>query len=129
MPLEVYTDGGCPFCRWARAKIEPYDTRGALRFCDYNDPAITASTPYTLEQLGREMHVRTPDRQWHAGFFGWVAVLKVLPRWTWLGTLLGWPPLRWLGPPAYRLLAANRYRLPLPGVPKPCDPACRLETH
>ena len=32
--------------------------------------------------------------------------------WSVLGALLSVPPLRWLAPPVYRLVAANRYRLP-----------------
>ena len=32
--------------------------------------------------------------------------------WAVLGVLLSVPPLRWLAPPVYRLVAANRHRLP-----------------
>src|SRR3712207_4331297 len=32
--------------------------------------------------------------------------------WAVLGVLLSVPPIRWLAPPVYRLVAANRYRLP-----------------
>ena len=127
MPLEIFTDGACPFCQWMRAKVEPYDTRGELRFRDYNDPATAAGTPYSYDELNREMHARTADGAWHTGFFGWVAILKVLPRWRWLGALLGAPPLRWAGPSFYHLLAANRYRIP--GVPRPCDAECRMSPH
>ncbi|MEU2348153.1 DCC1-like thiol-disulfide oxidoreductase family protein [Modestobacter sp. NPDC049651] len=40
--------------------------------------------------------------------------------WSLLGLLLSVPPVRWLAPPVYRLVAANRYRLP------GGTPACRL---
>ena len=125
--VEIYTDGSCPFCLWVRARVEPYDTLGGLKFLDYNDPAIAAATPFTLPELAREMHVRThtsPEDpgSWSAGFWGWLAVLKVLPRWKWLGHLLSAPPLRWFGPPVYRLVAANRYQIP--GIPKPCGTFC-----
>ena len=40
--------------------------------------------------------------------------------WALLGAVLSVPPLSWLAPPVYRLVAANRYRLP------GGTPACRL---
>jgi predicted DCC family thiol-disulfide oxidoreductase YuxK len=123
--LQVYTDGACPFCRWVRAKVEPYDTRGELRFLDYNDPQVAAGAPYSLPELDREMHVLTPDGRWSAGFFAWTEVLKVLPAWRWLGALCAVAPLRWIGPPLYRLIARNRDHIP--GLPKPCDESCRVE--
>jgi predicted DCC family thiol-disulfide oxidoreductase YuxK len=116
--LEIYLDGSCAFCQWTRARIEPWDTHARLRFRDYNDPEIAASTPFSREELAREMHLRTPDGNWSAGFDAWVLILCALPGLAWLGTLLGVPPLRWLGPPAYRWIA--RRRLLLPGVPPPC---------
>lgn len=124
MPLDVYTDGACPFCQWVRARVEPHDTRGELRFRDYNNPEVAAATPYSFDELSREMHVRSADGRWLSGFFGWTEILKVLPRWRWLGLLLAAPPLRWAGPFLYRLFAANRYRIP--GVPKPCDASCHV---
>ena len=129
MLVEIFTDGSCPFCLWVRARVEPYDALGQLKFLDYNNPAIAAATPFAHQELAREMHVRTrtspeDSGSWSVGFFGWLAILKVLPRWKWLGLLLSAPPLRWMGPPVYRLVAANRYQIP--GIPKPCDTFCRV---
>jgi predicted DCC family thiol-disulfide oxidoreductase YuxK len=39
-----------------------------------------------------------------------------------IGLLLSLPPIRWAAPPVYRLVAANRYRLP------GGTPACRVPT-
>ena len=124
--LEIYLDGSCAFCQWFRAQIEPWDTRGRLRFLDYNDPRVAAQTPYTLEELGREMHLREPDGTWTRGFTAWVRILRVLPRWAWLGRLLGMPPLRWLGPGLYGWVA--RHRRNLPGAPPACAPDCCAPT-
>src|SRR5262249_19635499 len=129
--LRIYTDGSCGFCRWARGLIEPYDRDGRLDFRDFNRAEITAETPYSLEELARRMHVQTPDGQWHAGYWGWVAIFSVLPRYRWLGRILRWVPFRWLGPSVYDFLARNRYRIPfrllrLLGAPKPCDENCAL---
>lgn len=125
MPLQVYTDGACPFCRWVRAKVEPYDTRGEVSFRDYNIPEVATESPFSRQEFDREMKVRTPDGHWHGGFFAWTAILKVLPAWRWLGAILAAPPMRWIGPSLYRLIAANRYRIP--GIPKPCDGSCPVE--
>ena len=117
--LDIYMDAGCAFCRWSRARIEPWDTRARLLFEDYNDPQVTATVPYSPEELDREMHVRLPDGRWAAGFQAWTEILRVLPGLAWLGWLLGKPPLRWLGPSAYRWVA--RHRDLLPGAPAPCN--------
>ena len=122
MQLQIYTDGACDFCRALRAKVEPYDTRGLLRFLDYNDSDVAATTPFSREELAEQMHVRTPEGRWVKGYFGWIAILKVLPRGKWLGRLLAAPPLRWAGPLLYRAVAANRYRFF--GLPPPCDTFC-----
>jgi predicted DCC family thiol-disulfide oxidoreductase YuxK len=123
---EIFTDGGCPFCQWARARVEPFDTNERLKFLDYNDPAVAAQTPFSREELDREMHVRAPDGMWHAGFAAWVAVLRALPLLSWLGALLGSGLFRKSGPRLYRWVARNRYRLP--GSPPPCRAdACRVQ--
>ncbi len=121
--LIVYHDAACSFCQWAQTRTTRWDTAQRLEFRDYR--AHAAETPFALAELSRHMHVRTPDGRWHVGFFGWGAVLKALPRWRWLGHLLAWPPLRWLGPPGYALVAGNRYRIPRRllrwlGAPEPC---------
>ena len=116
--LDIYMDAGCAFCQWARARIEPWDRHGRLRFVDYNDPQVATTAPYTLDDLSEEMHVHLPDGTWTAGFFAWVAILRVLPGLAWLGWLLSRPPLRWVGPGFYGWVA--RHRTLLPGVPPPC---------
>ena len=115
--LDIYFDGGCAFCQWARARIEPWDTRGRLRFVDYN-ATETGATPYSREELSREMHVRSPDGTWSSGFAAWIRILRVLPKLRWLGWLLSRAPFRWFGPAVYNWIA--RHRTILPGAPQPC---------
>ncbi|HWR35487.1 MAG TPA: DUF393 domain-containing protein [Clostridia bacterium] len=127
--LRVYTDGNCEFCWWARGLIEPYDTGRRIDFRDFNRPEIAAETPFTRRELAREMHVLTPDGRWYAGFWGWMVILRVLPRRRWLARILSLPPFRWFGPTLYRFLASNRYRLPRfllrrLGAPGLCADAC-----
>src|ERR1700739_3395811 len=95
-PVRVYDDGNCPFCQWAQQTITRWDRDHRLEFRDYNEPGIAAETPFPREQLDKRMHVQTPDGRWHAGFFGWIAVLRVLPRWRWLARAMSAPPIRWL---------------------------------
>src|SRR6476646_8631136 len=108
--LVVYTDGSCPFCQWSRQRVERLDRDRRVEFRDYNDPAAARETPFSDAELAKEMHVLTPDKRWSGGYFAWLEVLRVLPRWRWLGTLLSFVPFRWLGPPLYRTIARNRYR-------------------
>jgi len=117
--FDIFLDGSCSFCRWLRSRIEPYDTSGRLRFLDYNDPAVASQTPFQRSDLAQEMHVRTPQGKWLAGFEAWLAILRVLPRLAWLGWIAGLPPLRWLGPPLYGFIARHRYSIP--GAPAQCE--------
>ena len=127
--VRVYDDGQCPFCQWVQQTITRWDRDYRLDFRDYHDPAVAAETPFSLPQLHQRMHVQTPDGQWHAGFFGWIAILGVLPRWRWLAGVMRVPPMRWIGPTAYMLIANHRYQVPAwllrsLGAPRPCDPSC-----
>jgi predicted DCC family thiol-disulfide oxidoreductase YuxK len=119
--LRVLTDGACPCCRAVRARVEPLDTAHRLVFVDYNDPAVAASAPFSRDRLAEEMHLQAADGTWHVGFAAWVVILRLLPRWKWLGWLLGAFPVRLIGSPAYRWIARHRYQVP--GFPKPCDAA------
>jgi predicted DCC family thiol-disulfide oxidoreductase YuxK len=116
---EIFLDESCSFCRWSREKIEPFDTRGNLRFLDYHDPAVAAQAPFPRSDLDREMYMRTPEGKWLHGFEAWLTVLRVLPKLAWLGRIVSLPPLRWLGHPIYAFIARHRYSLP--GAPARCE--------
>ena len=125
---DIFLDGSCSFCRWSRAKIEPYDSSGRLRFLDYNDPAVGSQAPFPRAELDQEMHMRTPEGKWLRGFEAWLALLRVLPKVAWLGKIAGLPPLHWLGPPLYAFIARHRYSLP--GAPARCeDDTCAPPAH
>jgi predicted DCC family thiol-disulfide oxidoreductase YuxK len=125
---DIFMDGSCSFCRWSRQKIEPYDSASRLRFLDYNDPTVAAQAPFPRTELDNEMHVRTPDGAWLKGFTAWVALLRTLPRLSWVGRLAGMPPACWLGPSVYAFIARHRYSLP--GAPKRCEgDTCAIPGH
>ena len=125
--IEVYTDGRCNLCRWMRARVAPLDRDQRIEWLDYNEPEILQrAAPHTREEMAREMHARTADGHWSKGYFAWIEVIRVLPRWKWLAPLLSLWPFTRLGSIFYRWLATRRYTLF--GVPPPCDASgvCRL---
>lgn len=127
--VTIYHDGRCPFCQWSQHRAERYDRDRRLEFRDYH--LYGSETPFSPAEFNREMHVQTLDGGWHIGYFGWIEIMKVLPRWRRLARLLSLAPLRWIGPRIYRWIAANRYRIPQfllcwLGAPAVCGPACDL---
>ncbi|MGH9940767.1 MAG: thiol-disulfide oxidoreductase DCC family protein [Pyrinomonadaceae bacterium] len=128
--LEVYTDGRCPLCLWVRGRVEPHDTQGRLEWLDYHEPeSQRRAAPHTPAELAAQMYVRRKsDGVWEKGYQAWLEVLKVLPRWSWLGRVLARQPFAALGPVLYRNVARRRYTLF--GTPPPCDPSgvCSLHT-
>ena len=129
--LTVFDDGNCPFCQWAQAWVERRDREHRLEFFDFNRPEIAAQAPFAPSELGRRMHVRSPDGAWHVGYFGWIAVLSALPHWGWLAGGMRHAPLRWMGPSVYQWVADHRYQVPRfllrwLGAPPPCPVNCAL---
>jgi predicted DCC family thiol-disulfide oxidoreductase YuxK len=59
------------------------------------------------------MWVRDPSGRLNRGFAAWRRILAELPGWRWLALLSGAPPMRWLGPSIYALVARWRRHLPL----------------
>lgn len=108
--IDVFYDGECGLCRATKAWAEGRTGAGRACFVDFR-AAADVELPVSRTALEHEMWVRRPDGSLAAGFEGLRAVLATLPRWRWLAALLGLPPLRWLGPPLYRLLAEHRSRL------------------
>ena len=126
--IEVYTDGHCNLCRWMREHVEPLDRDHRVEWLDYNDPEILKrAAPHTREKMAEQMHVRTPDGRWTKGYFGWIEVIRVLPRWSWMSPIMNVWPFTKLGPIFYHWLAARRYTLF--GVPPPCDASGVCQLH
>ncbi len=117
---EVFYDGACGLCTASRDWAKRRDVQGLLVFRDAGGPGATDGLPVDLQRRRREMLVRLPDGQLVGGFAGWLAVLRVLPRWHAIAGVLALPPLRWLGPPLYRLVARHRHRFRSTGRPPAC---------
>jgi len=126
--IEVYTDGCCNLCRGMRARVEPLDRDGRIEWLDYNDAEVMKrAAPHTREEMAEEMHSRIADGLWSKGYFAWIEVIRVLPRWKWLVPILSIWPLTKIGPAFYRWLAKRRYTLF--GVPPPCDASGVCQLH
>jgi predicted DCC family thiol-disulfide oxidoreductase YuxK len=111
-PIEVFYDGECRLCTASRAWAEGRDSERRLAFKDLNDPAAVGAVPIPPERLREAMWVRLPEGKLASGFYGWLEILHVLPWWRLVAGLLRLPPLQWIGPAVYRLVARHRHLLP-----------------
>jgi predicted DCC family thiol-disulfide oxidoreductase YuxK len=109
--VEVFFDGQCPMCRASREWAERRDAGGRLAWIDASDPAAADRLPVSAAELARAVLVRGRDGSIASGYRAWLAVLAELPGWRGAARLLGLPPLAWLGPPVYRLVAVLRHAL------------------
>jgi predicted DCC family thiol-disulfide oxidoreductase YuxK len=104
-------DGDCAFCssvsRAARRALPAGVAVVAWQFADL--PALGT----TAERAQREVLWVDGDGTVSGGAAAVARGLRAagLP-WSVAGVLLSLPPLRWVAPPLYRLVAANRHRLP-----------------
>ena len=105
----LYYDGGCPVCsrEIAMYKGQP----GADNVCWVDITGVDA------QQLGSDLdrdaamarlHLRTADGQLVSGAEAFTTLWKFLPRWAWLGRLLGSRPLLPLLEIVYRIFLRLR---------------------
>jgi predicted DCC family thiol-disulfide oxidoreductase YuxK len=117
-------DGDCAFCTSA-VRLARRWCRPAVRFVPWQEIDLGAHglTEDQVQTSVRYLPLRSaaPIRS------GAAAVARTLlrSRWPWrpLGAVLLIPPFSWLGEAAYKLIAANRYRLP------GGTPACAVSAH
>ena len=112
-------DGDCAFCTTAvgvaRRVLPAGVTVVAWQFADLDALGTTA------DRARQEVLWVDADGTVSGGAAAVARLLRAagLPL-SVLGVLISLPPLRWLAPPVYRLVAANRHRLP------GGTPACRV---
>jgi len=109
--LNVWMDGDCRICQRSQRWFERRDPNGRVQFHDFrvlDDPNI----PVARRDLEESMWVRDADGLLLSGFAAWQRVMAELPGWRWLAGLTVLPPVSWVGPSVYRLIARNRHRLP-----------------
>ena len=112
-------DGDCAFCTSAvgvARRVLPADvTVVAWQFADLPALGVPAG------RAQQEVLWVDADGTVSGGAAAVACLLRAAgPPWSVLGVLLSLAPLRWAAPPVYRLVAANRHRLP------GGTPACRI---
>lgn len=106
-PLDVWMDGDCSLCRRSRAWCELRDRDGNVRFIDFR-AANGEELPLPPSEHQASMWVRDRDGALLDGFAAWRRIMAEIPGWRWLARLASLPPFTLIGPPLYRLVAANR---------------------
>ena len=111
-PYIVFYDGRCRICRRARQTLERLRPEAEVRFVDSGDARAMADYPEMAHaDVTGQMYVRDPAGNLSGGYDALVALLPTLSGIAWTAPIFRSRPLRALGRPAYRWLAANRYRL------------------
>jgi predicted DCC family thiol-disulfide oxidoreductase YuxK len=100
-------DGECSLCQKSRAWTETRDWDGRLRFIDFR-AGTRDELPLTREDHETSMWVRDREGVLLEGFDAWRRIMAEIPGWRWLARLASLPPFTLIGPPLYRLIAANR---------------------
>jgi len=108
--LQVWYDGDCAVCQRSRRWCEAKDEHERLQFIDFR-VATDEQLPVARDELESAMWVRSEDGRLLAGFDGWREIMAALPRYRRLAQACGTPPIRWLGPPIYSLIARFRHLL------------------
>jgi len=109
--LDVWMDGDCHICQRSQRWCEQHDPEGRVQFHDFRI-LDDRSIPVARRDLEESMWVRDGDGHLLAGFDAWRRIIAELPGWRWLARLSALPPVSWVGPTLYRLIARNRHRLP-----------------
>ncbi len=111
-PLIVVYDAQCPLCQRARRWFERRSPENALQFVDCRSAARIAKAPMVSEDACRTaIQVVAQNGDVRAGVEALPLLLSVIPRWRWLGRMLGWPLMGHFARPAYRAIARRRLRL------------------
>ena len=109
----LYFDGACPVCSREVAMDQRQPGADGVRWVDVAQcEASDLGTGLTREAAMARLHLRRPDGSLVSGAQAFTALWKTLPRWSWLGRLLGSGPGLWLLESGYRnfLFLRRRWR-------------------
>jgi len=99
----VYFDGGCPVCSREVAMYQRQPGADALQWVDVaRCGASDLGSGLTREAAMARLHLRRPDGSLVSGAQAFTSLWRVLPRWAWLGRMLGAGPGLWLLEAGYR---------------------------
>lgn len=99
----VYFDGGCPVCSREIAMYQRQPGADAVLWIDVTRcGASDLGTGLTRDLAMARLHLRRPDGSLVSGAQAFTSLWRVLPRWAWLGRMLGAGPGLWLLEAGYR---------------------------
>jgi predicted DCC family thiol-disulfide oxidoreductase YuxK len=109
--IDLYYDGLCLLCRRAVRFLKRIDNRDAIALHDSNAFLATAR-PEFLKNADLDTAMYAWDgTTLYRGYDAFAAAFRRIPRWSLLGTAMGWPFVRVFGLPIYALVARHRRRL------------------
>ena len=107
----LYFDGGCPVCSREIAMYRSQPGADGVRWVDVaHCDAAELGSGLTVEAAMARLHLRQPDGSLVSGAAAFTALWQALPRWSWLGRLLGSGPGLWLLESFYRVFLVVRAR-------------------
>ena len=102
-PVTVYFDGSCPLCRAEISHYQAQDRAAALRFCDVSRAAGEVAPGLMADQAMARFHVRRADGEIVSGAAAFVAVWRLLPRWSWAARMASLPGAMMVFEVGYRI--------------------------
>ncbi|MGI9217833.1 MAG: thiol-disulfide oxidoreductase DCC family protein [Hydrogenophaga sp.] len=105
----LYYDGGCPVCSREIAMYQRQPGADRVQWVD-----VTRCEPHQLGQgltpdaALQRLHLRLPDGRLVSGAAAFTSLWRNLPRWAWLGRLLGTPATLWVLEGGYRAFLVLR---------------------
>ncbi|MDP2419089.1 MAG: DUF393 domain-containing protein [Hydrogenophaga sp.] len=105
----VYYDGGCPVCSREIAMYQSQPGADGLCWvdvahCDASELGAGLSRSAAMARL----HLRCPNGNLVSGAAAFTTLWRSLPRWAWLGRLLGTGATLWLLEAGYRVFLVVR---------------------
>lgn len=92
----VYFDGGCPVCSREIAVYQREQGADTVRWVDVTNCDAAALGPgLSREAAMARLHLRLPDGTLVSGAAAFTGLWRHLPRWAWLGNLLGTRATLW----------------------------------
>ena len=109
---EIFYDGQCGLCVRTMNFLKALDGGGRLQFFNFRNPSIHKKFPQlNLQELEKEMYLRTEGGEMRKGFFAYQYLAKVLPSLYFIVPLFYLPASNFLGPKIYNFVAEHRFQL------------------
>jgi predicted DCC family thiol-disulfide oxidoreductase YuxK len=104
----VYFDGACPLCNAEIACYRRQKGAQALQFVDVSAATALDGMDLTREDALKRFHIRNPDGTLISGAAAFVAIWRLLPRWSWAARLAALPGVLVMLEALYRLFLKIR---------------------